>query len=58
MGDFSFLLNIFINDIALLSGTEVCNYADDTTTFVCDPDVNCVRHMLEANASQLSKMVC
>ena len=34
---------------------EVCNYADDTTIFACDSDVNKVKYKLEADASRLSK---
>ena len=51
----SFLFNIFINDIfVLVNDTEVCNYADDTTIFACDSDVNNVQYKLEADASLLS----
>ena len=50
------LFNIFINDIFfLVSDTEVCNYADDTTIFACDSDANNVQYKLEADASRLSK---
>ena len=35
------LFTIFINDIFfLVNDIEVCNYADDTTIFACDSDVN------------------
>ena len=41
------LFNIFINDIFfLVNDTEVCNYADDTTIFACDSDVNNVQYKL------------
>ena len=33
----------------------VCNYADDTTIFACDSDVNNVQYKLEADACLLSK---
>ena len=50
------LFNIFINDIFFLANdTEVCNYADDTTIFACDSDVNNVQYKLEADASLFSK---
>ena len=50
------LLNIFINDIFfLVNDTEVCNYADDTTIFACDSDVNNVQYKSEADACLLSK---
>ena len=42
------------NDIfSLVKNTEVCNYADDTTLFACDSDVNNVQYKLEADASRL-----
>ena len=50
------LFNIFINDIFfLVNDTEVCNYADDTTIFAYDSDVNNAQYKLEADASLLSK---
>ena len=38
-----------------MNETEVCNYADDTTIFACDSDVNKVQYEVEADASRLSK---
>ena len=39
------LFNIYINDIFLLmNGTEICNYADDTTLYSCDYEVKNVIH--------------
>ena len=50
------LFNLFTNDIFfLVNDTEVCNYADDTTIFACDSDVNKVQYRLEVDASRLSK---
>ena len=50
------LFNICIDDIFfLVSDTEVCNYADDTTIFARDSDANNVQYMLEADASLHSK---
>ena len=50
------LFNTSINDIFfLVSDTEVCNYADNTTIFECDSDLNNVQCKLEADASLLSK---
>ena len=44
-----------VNDTEV-NDTEVCNYADDTTIFACDPDVNNVQYnKLEADACLLSK---
>ena len=34
------LLNIFLNNLlVLMNRTEICNYADDITIFVCDSEV-------------------
>ena len=35
------LFNIYLNDLFYLTeSTEFCNFADDTTIFVCDEDLN------------------
>ena len=35
------LFNIYINDLFLhLTETDVCNYADDTTIYACDSNLN------------------
>ena len=35
------LFNIYLNDLFLLvESTEVCNFADDTTFFACEKDLN------------------
>ena len=34
------LFNIYLNDLFFtLSSVKVCNFADDTTSFVCDPNL-------------------
>ena len=47
--------SIFINDFFyLVKGTEICNYADDTTIFACGSDMCSILKLLEGDASQLS----
>ena len=42
------LFNIYINDLFWINEqTDVCNYADDTTLFVCDQDLEYVLQRLE-----------
>ena len=42
------LFNIYLNDLLLfIKDGEVCNFADDTTIFVCDKDLNVVKDKLE-----------
>ncbi len=33
---------------------EICNYADDTTIYVCDSEVENIIDILEQNTTQLS----
>ena len=43
-----FLFNIYINDLFWFNEqTEVCNYADDTTLYACDENLNNVLLKLE-----------
>ena len=45
------LFNIYITDLChLINGTEICNYADDTTLYSCDHGVKTVITKLEQNA--------
>ena len=49
------LFNIYINDFFyLVKDTEVCNYADDTTIFVCGTELDPILKSLEKDASLLS----
>ena len=49
------LFNIFLNDLFLLMNrSEICNYADDTTIYVCDSKIESVIDSLEQDATQLS----
>ena len=42
------LLNIYLNDLFLLvESTKVCNFADDTTFFACEKDLNSLINSLE-----------
>ena len=44
----TFLLNICLNDLFFLSEfTDVCNFADDTTFYACDKDLNSLIKRLE-----------
>ena len=49
------LFNIYINDFFyLVKDTEICNYADDTTIFVCGTKFDPILKTLEKDASLLS----
>ena len=42
------LLNNYLNDLYLLAeSTEVCNFADNTTFFACEKDLNSLINRLE-----------
>ena len=44
----SILFNIYLNDLFYLTEmTQVCNFADDTTFYVCDKDLNTLINRLE-----------
>ena len=46
------LFNIYLNDLFFaLKDVEVCNFADDTTPFVCDLDLNTALNKLEENSA-------
>ena len=49
------LFNIYITDIVYLTnGTDICNYADETTLYSCDREVKTVIAKLEQNANHLT----
>ena len=49
------LFNILINDIFLfVNETQICNYADDTTTHACHRHLNTIISNLEADGSVLT----
>ena len=44
------LFNIYLNDLLFaIKDVEVCNFADDTTPFVCDLELNTALNKLEEN---------
>ena len=46
------LFNIHINDLFFINdNTDVCNYADDTTFYKCDKDINNLMKSLEHDSS-------
>ena len=46
-----FLLNIYLNNLFFLSEfTDMCNFADDTTFYACDIDLNSLIKRLEHNS--------
>ena len=46
------LFNIYLNDLFFaLKDVEVCNFADDTTPFVCDLELNTALNKLEENSA-------
>ena len=50
------LFNIFINDIFLfVQNTSVCNYADDTTIYACNSNLDTIINRLETDSSILAK---
>ena len=50
------LFNIFIADMFyLMNGSNICNYADDTTLYSCDHKVKTVITKLEQSANHLAK---
>ena len=50
------LFNIFVNDIFLfVQHTSVCNYADDTTIYACNSDLDTIMNRLETDSSILAE---
>ena len=46
------LFNIYLNDLIwFIENGEVCNYADDTTPFSCNKDLNILKSNLEIDCS-------
>ena len=42
------LFNIYINDLLLfIQSSDICNYADDTTIYACDKNLENITHKLE-----------
>ena len=50
------LFNIYINDLLLsLDNTDVCNYAEDTTLFACNIDIDNVAAKLKLDSANAIK---
>ena len=50
------LFNIFINDhFFLVEEAEICNYADDTTIYLCSQELEKVVSSFENDAQRISK---
>ena len=50
------LFTIFINDIFFfVNNTNICNYADDTTIYACNSDLNTIINRLEIDSAVLAK---
>ena len=50
------LFNIFINEIFLfVENTSICSYADDTTIYACNSDLEAIINGLEVDSSILLK---
>ena len=46
------LFNIYVNDLMwFVENGEVCNFADDTTPYSCNNDLNTLKSNLEADSS-------
>ena len=41
------LFNIYLNDLFYFLHCKICNFADDTTPYVCDKNLNFVMQQLE-----------
>ena len=46
----SILFNINLNDFFLLNDIDIWNFADDTTSYVCDVNLKSVLEKLEENS--------
>ena len=50
------LFNIFINDLLFsVDGSDICNFADDNTLYVCDSSIDNVMRRLNADMSTISE---
>ena len=46
------LFNIYINDLLLfIRSSDICNYADDTTIYSCDKNLDNITHKLESDCN-------
>ena len=52
------LFNIYLNDLLIsVDDIEICNYADDTTLYTCDQNLQNVVERLENVSLKSNKMV-
>ena len=50
------LFNIYINDLFMfVKDAQICNYADDTTIFACDTNIESVIKTLESDALKIAE---
>ena len=47
----SVLFNIYLNDLFYFLHCNICNFADDTTPYVCDKNLNFVMQQLEQQSN-------
>ena len=47
----SILFNIYLNDLFYFLNYNICNFADDTTPYVCDKNLNFVMQKLEQQSN-------
>ena len=47
----SILFNIYLNDLFYFLHYDICNFADDTTPYVCDKNLNFVMQQLEQQSN-------
>ena len=45
------LFNIYLNDLFFFLDCNVCNFAEDTTSFICNKNLDLVLNELERNSS-------
>ena len=50
------LFNIYINELFMLvNDAQICNYADDTTIYACDTNIESVIKTLESDALKIAE---
>ena len=50
------LFNIYINDLFMfVKDAQICNYADDTTIYACDTNIESVIKTLQSNALKIAE---
>ena len=50
------LFNIYFNDLFMfVNDAQICNYADDTTIYACDSNIESVINTLESDAFKIAE---